>query len=485
MMKKFKYGTSLVVSGVMTLAPAIFGAIPAQAAPTGGVPAPYAVAAGCAVPQQSATTPTYYVDPDNGNIGNNGSLTSPWDTLNNVLTFKQSQLVNGATLILYGRPGGKTHGTVQINYLSNNNFITVENASGQTPVLTGLQITGGQNFVFEGLKIQSIKTDWHPLVYIADQYTGVPAKNIILLKNWISSQDNVSTWSPADWRAKASQGLLADGRGGTSCITINNNLFSNVGLGVALMADQTLFISNTINNFGDDAVDFAANNLVITNNQITNNLNLSDGNHNDCMQGQIGPTGQSIPGGNVYNNITITRNVCIAQTNPRLTFPGTIQGIDAFNSNWNNLVVRNNTVIVNAWHGIAFASVHGGIIAENTVLASNPAVNTWITVADNSSEGTPSSNVFVQDNVSTALFVTSAAATVQGNYAQNASLLVNGALDYNLPPGINVGNNDVIPGLYGQFMSFNPAQLVYNLNLTPNSILQSHGSGLVVVTSGQ
>ena len=46
-----------------------------------------------------------------------------------------------------------------------------------------------------------------------------------------------------------------------------------------------IFANNTIDHFGDDGVDYGANNLIIRNNYIHDNSDVGDGNHEDCMQG--------------------------------------------------------------------------------------------------------------------------------------------------------------------------------------------------------
>ena len=54
-------------------------------------------------------------------------------------------------------------------------------------------------------------------------------------------------------------------------------------------ANNLLFTNNVIDHFGDDGIDYAANNLAITHNTLHDNLDLGDGNHEDAMQGQNGP----------------------------------------------------------------------------------------------------------------------------------------------------------------------------------------------------
>ena len=128
---------------------------------------------------------------------------------------------------------------------------------------------------------------------------------------------------------------------------------SNVRFGAALAADFTVFSGNEIDHFGDDGIDYGASDLNITKNYIHDNLDIGDDNHPDAMQGVIGvlPAGVAV---NNFESILIDSNTVIRQTDPNFAFPGGLQGIDAFNSNWTYLTVTNNVVITTACWGIAF-----------------------------------------------------------------------------------------------------------------------------------
>ena len=86
------------------------------------------------------------------------------------------------------------------------------------------------------------------------------------------------------------------------------------------------------------------------------------------MQGQIGPKRRDVPY-NAFSNILIDSNLVIRQTDPKLAFPTYLQGIDAFDEDWTNLTVTNNVLVTSACWGIGYASVHGGKIINNTVVA--------------------------------------------------------------------------------------------------------------------
>ena len=119
--------------------------------------------------------------------------------------------------------------------------------------------------------------------------------------------------------------------------------------GAILAANNLLFTNNVIDHFGDDGIDYAANNLAITHNTLHDNLDIGDGNHEDAMQGQTAP----FPGAlkSLFEHADRRRPGCPAEgTAARV--PDLSPGIDAFDEDWTNVTVTNNVVITSACHGI-------------------------------------------------------------------------------------------------------------------------------------
>ena len=149
----------------------------------------------------------------------------------------------------------------------------------------------------------------------------------------ISSQDNTTGWSQAQWVANARNGFFAQTSAGGSyakCVSMTGSHVTNVRNGATLTANLMVFSGNEVDHFGDDGLDYGASDLAVTKNYVHDNLNLNDGNHNDAMQGILAPlavTGSTV---NNYEAILIDSNTVIRQTDPNLAFPTYLQGIDAF-----------------------------------------------------------------------------------------------------------------------------------------------------------
>ena len=471
---------------------------------------------GCAVPS-SAPKQIFYIDPVKGSAKGDGSRAHPWNSLQAVVSSINGASPRLSTVPYWQRlPNGKwgfavnpnapvkpgdalylmsgNYGDISIgvygNNIANSDFVTVMAAPGQVPVLRSLTVNGSNKWYFKGLKIQSLASGYNPCVNIISQINGgkvasVPDEDIVLDGLSISSQDDVSAWSRQDWLDNARWSGLSIRK--AVCTTVRNSEIYNVRTGVGLLGNKTLFTNNVIDNFGDDALDYAASDLIITHNTITNSNTLGDGIHLDAMQGQIGDIQPGVKS-NQYKNILIDSNLVIRQTDPNLKFPGYLQGIDAFDSDWNNVTVTNNVVITNAYHGIAYYSLHGGVIINNTVLfdgcSSGSGGQTWIGVFDKSHEGSSSNNVIVRNNIANAYSVDTldSGVTMDHNVCSSIdgtclmSLYVRGKPVWYDKPGV-YGDYNIIDqnGSEGEFTDFDPTRFIFNVRLKEGA--QAIGAG--------
>jgi hypothetical protein len=469
---------------------------------------------GCAAPPSTFRS-VWYIDPVNGKTaaaGGNGSPAHPWNSLEAVaaavtgyayplLTTAPYTHLNAAkTAYVFAtgpaagpiKPGDEillmsgNYGNIGIcqydTEISNSSFVTVAAAPGQTPVLSQLSLCSTTMWAFDGLKVQSLQpaATKEYMVDVRDQGASYPTSNIVFENMTISSQDDVSGWTQAQWVANGRNGFngqSSTGGNDTKCISMTGSHISNVRFGAALTANLTLFSGNEIDHFGDDAIDYGANGLDITKNYIHDNLNVNDGNHNDAMQGVIG----ALPAGVASNNferILIDSNTIIRQIDPNLQFTAGLQGIDAFDSDWTYLTVTNNVVITTACWGIAFSSVHGGLIANNTVvndglLPSSSACSPAVSVGDKTHEGSSSNGVPVINNLANVVTVYNLDPGVAASH--NVGMATAGAVFawyvggvatyYGSPGTYGISNIIAAGGPASEFVDFDPSTLTYNVKL--------------------
>ncbi|MFY9288191.1 MAG: right-handed parallel beta-helix repeat-containing protein, partial [Alphaproteobacteria bacterium] len=367
---------------------------------------------GCDVPKINSGR-IFYVDPINGSMAGDGSAAKPWRTLAevanaNLLSTKRyvanttdkftdntkAKVKEGDTVLLMSGD----HGSVTLKGF-NTDFITIAAAPNQQPVLRELFLTGATRWKIEGLRFQGIKlaSDWRSMVHAVGGFFG-PATQLIIKDNYITSHDDVNYWSQIDWKNNARNGItIADT---TNCTSLTNNKIINTRFGANLSGPNLVFHNNKIDYIGGDGLRFTNSNMLITHNRITNNLDLGDGNHPDAMQGFVCANGKC---DGTAKNIVIDSNTIIRQTDPNLKFPNGLQGICAFDSNWYNVTVTNNVIVTNAYHGITMNGLHGGLIANNTVLGDGdlrPAIN-----VKRAKTGVPSSDVTVRNNIAAGISI--------------------------------------------------------------------------------
>lgn len=424
----------------------------------------------------------------------NGSQASPWNSLSTVLTSE----VGGSGPV---QPGdviylmSGNYGDITVSNV-NTGFIGLEAAPGQTPVLHTLNISGADYWVIQGLKIQTgvETTPYTYLVHVTAASQTDPVNNIIFNDNTLSTVDSTQGWTTTQWQDDTANGIDMDMNGftGTGCISITNNNISNVLVGVNLGDDGTLFSGNTINDIGDDGLDFTGyNNLFILNNTFTNSNTIGDGNHNDFIQGYTSGGRPDLP----HNNVLIQGNKLIRQTGPTgspnvTAFPGNMDGITIFDDVWNNVQVLDNTIITSAYWGIGFNPTTSGVIEDNTVLddgtnASGNGGDIWIDTGDQDCSVSTSSPVTVTQNATVSLVQQTPNANFTNNLTEgNTAHCVNGAIAYDDATGPNWTNNTVVSNLTSYFPGFNPASYQFSVTPAVSSIAANYGITAAAYLSG-
>jgi Right handed beta helix region len=499
------------------------------------VPSPAVqVYSGCSSPPATSRH-VWYIDPVNGKspaAGGNGSQADPWNSLTGVIggtwattgftvpgymrpllsSVPYAHFINrkfvdvadhvgnppiqpGDTIYLMsGNYGDIVLGSYDLSTV-NSDWVTVQAAPGQTPVFTTLTISRTNKWLFEGIKVQSIfgtnnNTNWF-LVTVSDQGATYPTQDIALDGLDVSSADHSVTvgWTQAVWKANARSGVNFVGTPGsgtngepyTTCISLTNSRVHDVYVGVGLFANQSLIANNEIDHFTADGLDYGANYIAITHNFEHDNQTI-DANHEDAMQGQVGPLLAGVAF-NAFSNILIDSNLILRQTDPSLQFPSYLQGIDVFDEDWTNVTVTNNVVVTSSCYGILFKSVHNSLIAKNTVvndgLISTPGCVPAIDAGGTTHEGPLSTNTVVQNNLTSQLNVDTRA--IGGIVADHNVVLccgpgpfigwyVNGVIQYLSKPG-TYANGNVIEsqGPKGEFINFDPVGLTFNVMLKPGA----------------
>jgi Right handed beta helix region len=483
------------------------------AAASAGFASAIQVYPGCAVPPTEFDH-VWYIDPVNGKTqaeGGLGTRAAPWNSLQAAFSVQpgyKGPLLTTAPyrhlpaggagyvfepgphsgpiepgdeiLLMSGNYGDVSTSDWNVG-LRNPTFVTIAAAPGQTPVFSFLAVVASTYLVFSGITVEGTadSSPSHarfPLVQVGP-WRDKTGSNLVFTSMRISSADDTSGWTQADWRKRRRNGGIFTGGGAdTPCVSVTESHISNVEFGVTVSADKMLVSGNEIDHFGDDGIDYFASNILITKNYIHDNLDLADGAHPDGMQGYPGK----------FSNVVIDSNRVIRQTDPNPPFPNFLQGIDAFDGDWTDLTVTNNVVVTSSCWGIGFGSVHHGRIINNTVLFDEWSrrmpgnCKPLITVGNKTHDGEPSNDVIVRNNISNGLSIYSLDPDMVMDH--NICAAIDGVCPIlTILPDGTIDRGAFKPGMHGdhnfvdrrraeaQFIHFDPAKFAFDLRLKPGA----------------
>lgn len=359
---------------------------------------PFPVYPGCSAP---ATTfkRMYVLD------GNSGQ------TLQNALLSKSVQ--PGDHIIVKG-----PQGSFSLSKYSNPELVTTNDwikVESQNAVFSNFDIRDVSKFLILNAKVTRSSGN---LANIAG------ANNIVIADSEFYGAADSSSWDAAAWIA-APSGINSDN---STCVSYLRNKLTNLRFGMSIFtrgqtSDVTslraLAYKNELRNLSGDFIRPNGSNITIQENKAYDGyVSAADGdsNHDDFIQGFAYPLGIR------YSNVKIIGNYFLQTTDSTRPLQSDYQGISVFDGNFTDYVIRGNTILAGAYHGIAMYWGENGLIENNTVLSIYPGFGRklWISVPK-SKGGDPSVNVVVRNNISNQVVANTDNPDV--SYANNAVIL--------------------------------------------------------------
>ena len=361
---------------------------------------------------------TFYLDPINGNINNDGSISNPLPSLEEVNTQGLIQsfgyvvpyasgaspdqvfnpngiIVGGDTLILLAG----LHGIFETRNSHNQSPILIRGVDRDEVILKSIHVRSGSNWVFESLSVSSEPYGAYLTgdgVWFETHNWHGPAHDIEIKDCYIYSAEDADQWSAAEWIDGARNGIRIQG----DRVSVNDCQLRNVNFGVTCVGDSISILNSIVENFSGDGMRVLGANILIEGNIIKNCFNVND-NHDDGIQSfNLGTYD--------VRDIIIRGNTIINNENPDHPLAGPLQGIGCFDGPFNNWIIENNIVSVDHWHGISLYGAYNCRIRNNTVLDPTPEITpgaSWIRINPNK-DGTPSEGNIVANNTSNSLALT-------------------------------------------------------------------------------
>ncbi len=367
---------------------------------------------------QLAFANTFYIDPTNGSMANDGSILLPWSTLEEVINANLIH-TRGYTLpydvttstFIDKNTNGPIHAGDTLIVLSglhgkffqrgsfNESYITIKAMDGHQPIISEINLTAGSNWRFEGLTISSEPYGEYltsNLMYLQSHGWHGPINNLHIKDCNLYSTANSTPWSKDDWLSNSRTGMSIVG----DSVLVENCHLLNVNFGISLVGKNLIALNNTIENFAGDGMRALGPNIVIEGNTIKNCYKIND-NHDDGIQSFNLGTYDT-------RNVIIRGNTILNYEDPNQPLLGTLQGIGCFDGPFNNWIIENNVISVDHWHGISLYGAFDCIIRNNTVIDPTPDITpgpSWIRINPHK-DGTESKNNIVANNITNTMVVT-------------------------------------------------------------------------------
>lgn len=409
----------------------------------------------------------FYIDPQNGDISNNGSASSPWSTLQQVLDGNKietrkydSYPVSDTSILIIKNPGapvkaGDTimllngyHGAISAGEFYNVDYITIMAKPGHSPRVANLELRSCCKWIVHGLTISPSFATPHPnitlLQFSSHGWTG-PSRDCIAEACTAYTVWDASQWTMQQWDTVSCDAVWVPG----NKTIIRNCYFKNVNFGISVIGDSCLIENNIVENFAGDGLRGLGNYDTFQYNKVKNCYAVN-ANHDDGFQSwSIGDSGV---GTGVVYGMVLRGNTIINYEDTNQPFRGTLQGIGCFDGMFEDWLVENNVVITDHWHGITLSGATNCKILNNTVVDINDTSPgpPWISIGDHKN-GTLSTGCLVRNNLTTSLNISSA------GVIQDHNIIVKNYNDYfvnypkndlHLKPGCNAidsGSSDSAP----------------------------------------
>jgi parallel beta-helix repeat protein len=359
---------------------------------------------------------TFWIDPASGSLSNDGSSAHPWKTLQEVIDSNRIQTRAFASnpyqvgdALKVKNPGApvnagdtillKTgyHGDISIQAAINADYITIAAATGQLPCVNHILLSGVSKWRLQGLTVSAaFDTVGHnrDLLYVNSAGWAGPSREVTVENCSLFTVKDASAWTMNDWGNYTCTGARLHGRN----FTFQNNVVSNVDIGIRVVADSCTVDKNIFQNFSSCGMRLCGASYCSLNHNIVQGFHMVNNVFGMGFQGYTQDSEGTV-GVGVVSHDSIFGNTIINTTAPGQPFEGQMYGIACFDGKYDDWTVENNVVLTNTWYGIAFDGAQNCRIINNTVVRQDTStcILPCITVA-NYSDGSKSTNCILRNN---------------------------------------------------------------------------------------
>ncbi|MHC4582340.1 MAG: hypothetical protein ACYS14_12865, partial [Planctomycetota bacterium] len=195
----------------------------------------------------------FYVDPEKGDMGNDGSAERPWRTIQQVFERNLIQSHDGAGRLKNAQApvgAGDTvllrsgyHGEIYCRGAYNDDYITIAAEKGHKPKVRRIFFSAAGKWIIRGLTVSpgfapEFKRD--RIIYVVNW--GGPSTDFVIENNTLYSMPDGSSWSAEQWNNLSCYGISVIGER----IKIRSNTLRYVNHGIVITGDKFTVERNSI-----------------------------------------------------------------------------------------------------------------------------------------------------------------------------------------------------------------------------------------------
>ena len=325
-----------------------------------------------------------------------GTAAAPWPSARAALA--SDRVAGGDRIVLL--PG--SHGHIDVVTDTFDPPVVVEPADPSAVHVDRITVRRGAGLTFRDLRVwptDPAVTGRHAHVETTDRTARIRFENLDI-RSVVDAPDRYLSWDRQDWRSGPARRNAVRIAGPDSALTGSRVTGVNFGVTVRRSALRAEIRGNHVLGFAGDAYRALSNDSIFAENRAENCVKVND-NHDDAFQSwspRIAVEGAA----NDVRNVTIERNVVLEWTAAPHPLRCRLHGVGLFDGPYRNFVIRNNAIVVSAFHGIALYNVQDSTIVNNSVVHADGKVggNPWIMLNEKStSEATLSRDNVVAGNI--------------------------------------------------------------------------------------
>ncbi|MGL4308860.1 MAG: right-handed parallel beta-helix repeat-containing protein [Paracoccaceae bacterium] len=297
---------------------------------------------------------------------------------------------------VYFAPG--SHGSLVVRDLKFTSPITLTSAPDARAHFEFISISNSSNITVKGFDIWPTGIgDGAGAVLRAVETTDAIIVEDVDIRS-VAKADAYPGWTKTQWLDNKRNGILLQGANSI----VRNSRVTAAFNGIAVQGPNSLIENSTVNGFSGDGLRALGNDSTIRNNSVADCVKVSDS-HNDGIQSWSADEADTLFLGTL-KGITLENNN-IREWKHQTISPlrCSLQGI--FISGYlDGLKIRNNVILVTAWHGIGIYGASNSEITHNTVVHPRGYTDRkpWIRI-EPGRDGRSSENILIANNIATSV----------------------------------------------------------------------------------